>query len=96
MIYVIARMEILPGCMKKMQNVLDKTVPQVLAEDGCIQYVPCVDFEGESEKYITIVEAWENREKHLAHLAAPHMAEFRDAVKDLRNGCEVKIVAPLG
>ncbi len=96
MIYVIARMEILPGCMKKMQNVLDKTVPQVLAEDGCIQYVPCVDFEGDSEKYITIVEAWENREKHLAHLAAPHMAEFRDAVKDLRNGCEVKIVAPLG
>jgi alcohol dehydrogenase class IV len=27
--------------------------------------------------------------------AAPHMAEFREAVKDLRNGCDVKIVEPV-
>ena len=95
MIYVIARMEILPGCMKKIQEVLEVTVPQVLAEDGCIQYTPCIDYEGDTEKFITIVEAWENREKHKAHLAAPHMAAFREAVKDLRKGCDVSIVSPI-
>ena len=47
------------------------------------------------EKYLTIVEAWKDRDVHRAHLAAPHMAEFREAVKDLRKGCTVDIVTPV-
>ena len=36
MIYVIARMELNEGCKDAMLAVLAKTVPQVLAEEGCI------------------------------------------------------------
>ena len=95
MIYVIARMELNDGCKDAMLKVLAKTVPQVLAEDGCIMYTPCQDADDESGKYLTLVEAWKNRDVHKAHLEMPHMAEFREAVKDLRKGCEVKIIEPM-
>ena len=96
MIYVIARMELNEGCKEAMLAVLAKTVPQVLSEDGCIMYTPCLDADEENQdKYLTIVEAWKNKEVHQAHLAAPHMAEFREAVKDLRKGCDVKIISPV-
>lgn len=95
MIYVIARMELNDGCKDAMLAVLAKTVPQVLSEEGCIMYTPCLDVEDEkSDRFLTIVEAWKDRDVHRAHLAAPHMAEFREAVKDLRKGCEVEIIAP--
>ncbi|MBE6356674.1 MAG: antibiotic biosynthesis monooxygenase [Lentisphaerae bacterium] len=95
MIYVIARMELNDGCKDEMLAVLAKTVPQVLSEDGCIMYTPCLDEdEGEQDKYLTIVEAWKSRAHLNAHLAAPHMAEFREAVKDLRKNNTVKIITP--
>ncbi|MBE6375149.1 MAG: antibiotic biosynthesis monooxygenase [Lentisphaerae bacterium] len=95
MIYVIARMELNEGCKDAMLAVLEKTVPLVLSEEGCIMYTPCLDVEEDkSEKFLTIVEAWKDRDVHRAHLAAPHMAEFREAVKDLRKGCQVEIIAP--
>ena len=36
MIYVIARMELNEGCKDAMLAVLEKTVPLVLSEGGCI------------------------------------------------------------
>ncbi len=96
MIYVIARMELNEGCKDAMLKVLEKTVPQVLAEEGCIMYTPCLEADEENqEKYLTIVEAWKDRDVHRAHLAAPHMAEFREAVKDLRKNSKVDIVMPV-
>ena len=96
MIYVIARMELNEGCKDAMLKVLEKTVPQVLAEDGCIMYTPCLDADEEnSEKFLTIVEAWKDRDFHRAHLAAPHMAEFREAVKDLRKNSCVNVLEPV-
>lgn len=96
MIYVIARMELNEGCKDAMLAALAETVPQVLSEDGCIMYTPCLEADEEQQdKYLTIIEAWKNRDLHQAHLAAPHMAKFRDTVKDLRKGCDVKIVAPV-
>ena len=96
MIYVIARMELNEGCKDAMLKVLEKTVPQVLAEDGCIMYTPCLEADEENqEKYLTIVEAWKDREVHRAHLAAPHMAAFREAVKDLRKNSCVNVLEPV-
>ncbi|MBE6377964.1 MAG: antibiotic biosynthesis monooxygenase [Lentisphaerae bacterium] len=95
MIYVIARMELNEGCKDAMLAVLAKTVPQVLAEEGCIMYTPCLDADDADGKYLTLVEAWKNREVHKAHLEMPHMADFRAAVKDLRKGCDVKIIEPV-
>ena len=96
MIYVIARMELNDNCMTAMQELLERTVPQVLAEEGCLQYTPCADVDEETkEQFITIVEAWSSRETHKAHLASAHMAVFREAANKLRKNSVVKIVSPL-
>ena len=96
MIYVIARMELNENCKDAMLAVLEKTVPKVLSEEGCIMYTPCLDYDEETkDRFLTIVEAWKDRDVHRAHLAAPHMAEFREAVKDLRKGCTVDIITPV-
>lgn len=94
MIYVVARMEIKEGCMPAMKALLAKTVPIVRAENGCISYTPCVDVEGDVEKYITFVESWESQEALKAHLASAHMAEFRTVANTLRFNSEVKVLSP--
>ena len=96
MIYVIARMELNENCLPAMQEILAKTVPQVLSEDGCIMYTPCLDYEaGDEGRFITVVEAWKSLEHQQLHLDTPHMAAFREAVKNLRKGCEVTILSPM-
>ncbi|MBR7131557.1 MAG: antibiotic biosynthesis monooxygenase [Lentisphaeria bacterium] len=94
MIYVIARMELYENCKDAMQEILAKTVPQVLSEDGCIMYTPCWDHDAQDGRFLTIVEAWTSLDMQQAHLAAPHMVEYREAVKDLRKGCDVQILDP--
>ena len=96
MIYVIARMELNPGCKDELLKILAKTVPMVRSEDGCIMYAPCEDDdENTQDKFLTIVEAWKSKDALDAHLAAAHMVEFKEAVKDLRKGCEIKIISPV-
>lgn len=95
MIYVVARMELNEGCKEAMLAVLAKTVPQVLSEEGCIMYTPCLDAdENPQGTFLTIVEAWKDRDALQAHLATPHMADFREAVKDLRKGNSVEVLTP--
>ncbi len=47
-------------------------------EDGCIQYKFYLGVDNQAE--MSLLEKWESQEKIDAHLAAPHMDEFR-AVK---------------
>lgn len=44
-------------------------------EDGCHQYEFYYSAERENEIYL--MEKWENAEKQVAHLSAPHMDAFR-------------------
>ena len=37
----------------------------------------------------------ESPELHRAHLASPHMAEYREAVGDLRKSVQVEILSPV-
>ena len=96
MIHVIARMEIKPGCMEQFLEILLGNTPTVLAEDGCYRYESCFDTrEEDKDKFITILESWESEEHLKAHLATPHMAKFRDAVKDLRCSSNITVVTPV-
>ena len=96
MIHVIARMEIKHGCMEEFLKVLLGNTPTVLAEEGCYRYESCLDTAPEDkDKYVTILETWESEEHLKAHLATPHMAKFREAVKDLRYSSNVTVVAPV-
>ncbi|MBR2873642.1 MAG: antibiotic biosynthesis monooxygenase [Lentisphaeria bacterium] len=96
MIHVVARMEIKPGCMEQFLKILLDNTPTVLAEKGCCRYESCLDTkEEDKDKYVTILESWESEEHLKAHLATPHMANFREAVKDLRVSSNVTVMAPV-
>lgn len=100
MVHVIARMEIKPGQMEKMLDILSKLVPLVHAEDGCIRYEVCRDADvgigaPADQQALTIVEAWESKEHLAAHLAQPHMATFREQAGPLRANANVTVLSPV-
>lgn len=101
MIDVIANIEIKPGTQEAFLAAFKANVPKVLAEDGCIRYEPSVDVDtgiaaqgGVRPNVVTIVETWESVDHLKAHLAAPHMATYREKVKDLVVGVKLQVVQP--
>jgi quinol monooxygenase YgiN len=102
MIQVIATIELKPGCRDDFLPLLIDNVPNVKAEDGCLAYDPFVDIDsglpvqGEiSDNVVTLVEAWSSTEALQAHLKAPHMAEYRDKVKDMVTKVTIQVLKPL-
>ena len=101
MIHVIATIELKPNCREAYLAVLQKNVPNVKAEAGCLAYEPAVDIDSNlpvqgalRESVVTIVEAWESLEHLVAHLKTPHMASYRDAVADYVENLSVQVMAP--
>jgi quinol monooxygenase YgiN len=101
MIHVIAGIELRPGTREQFLALFRANIPNVLAEEGCLRYEPTVDVEagiaaqgGVRPNVVTIVEAWESVAHLKAHLAAPHMAAYREQVKDLVAGVRLQVVTP--
>lgn len=102
MIQVIATIELKPGCRDDFLPLLNENVPKVKAEDGCLAYDPFVDvdsglpFQGEiRQDVVTLVEAWSSVEALHAHLKTPHMAAYRDAVKNLVTNVTIQVLKPI-
>jgi len=102
MIQVIATIDLKPGCRDDFLPLLNENVPKVKAEDGCLAYDPFVDvdsglpFQGEiRDNVVTLVEAWSSVEALHAHLKTPHMAAYRDAVKDLVINVTIQVLKPI-
>ena len=102
MIHVIATIELKSGCRESFLKILSENVPKVRAEDGCLAYAPTVDVEAGlpiavevRENVVTIVEAWENLAALHAHLNTPHMAAYREAVKDWVNNLSLQVLQPV-
>ena len=101
MIHVIATIELKPNCREDYLKILRDNVPKVKAEAGCLAYEPAVDIdsglpaqEAVREHVVTIVEAWESLDHLTAHLKAPHMNAYRDAVTAYVENVNVQIMAP--
>lgn len=101
MIYVIAHIEVNEGCREKFLEVFHANVPKVRAEDGCIMYQPTLDYPSGFSKQlrcdknvVTIVEAWESFDALKAHLAAPHMAAYREATSGMVKDSNLNILEP--
>lgn len=100
MIDVIASIRIRPGGREEFLEKFKANVPNVLAEDGCLRYQPSVDApsglsaQEADENVVTIVEQWESLDALHAHLAAPHMAAYRETVKHLVEGAALKVLEP--
>ena len=101
MIYVIATVEVKPGKREAFLAEFHRNVPNVLAEKGSIEYGPTVDLKTDikaqiplRENTVTIVEKWESLPALQVHLQAPHMATYRERVKDYVSSVSLQVLEP--
>ncbi len=100
MIHVVAQISLNPGCREKFLEAFHALVPEVLAEEGCIEYGPTIDAETSIEaqktdaNLVVVVEKWESVPHLKAHLVADHMQSYREEVKELVAGTSLQILSP--
>ena len=98
MINVIASIKVKESCLDEFLDIFKANIPNVLAETGCVEYAPTVDFQTELASQIldantvTIIEKWETYENLQAHLLAPHMLDYRSKVKDLVESVSLQVL----
>jgi quinol monooxygenase YgiN len=102
MIYVIATIDLAAGKRALYLKELNKIIPLVRSEHGCLEYVPAADVltgipvqEAINEETITIIERWSDVDALKIHLMAPHMQSYREAVKDYVQLVRIRVLAPL-
>ncbi len=102
MIHVIATIQLNPGTREAFLTEFRKLVPLVRAETGCVEYGAAVDRPVQlpvpvpfREDAVTVVEKWESAEALTAHLAAPHMMDYRVRVKDFVRSVQLQVLDPV-
>lgn len=101
MIHVIATVELRPGKRESFLAEFHRVVPLVRAEAGCLEYGPTVDLNtgiavqlAVRDNVVTVVEKWESLDALRAHMAAPHMVQYRERVKDMVVKVVLQILEP--
>ena len=98
MINVIASIQIKEGQLSDFIEIFKSNIPKVLAEKGCIEYVPTIDLptglppQELNPNVVTIIEKWDSLADLMAHLTAPHMLAYKEKVKDLVETMSLKIL----
>ena len=102
MICVIATIEVNEGRREAFLEEFTQLVPKVHAEEGCIEYGPMIDVPtnipvqpAQRDTVVTVVEKWESVEALETHLIAPHMLEYKKAVKDIVKGLSIQVLEPV-
>ena len=101
MIHVLAIITAKPGMRESILQAFRANVPNVHAEQGCIEYGAAVDAEP-ALKFQTafgpdafvVVEKWESLDALKAHAAAPHMAAYAAKTKDMIASRTIHILSP--
>ena len=101
MIYVIASIELAEGKRNDFLKRVQRLVPKVRAEKGCLEYGPAVDVPTgikvqipTRENVVTMMEKWADLESLEAHLSTPHMQEYREDVKGVVVGTKLQVLQP--
>lgn len=101
MIHVLATVELVPGQREAFLIEFAKLVTLVRAEDGCLEYGPAVDVAtsiavqvAPRPDVVIVVEKWATLAALEVHLTAPHMADYRQRVKDLVRQVSLQILQP--
>jgi quinol monooxygenase YgiN len=101
MIHVIATIEVAAGKRDEFLAAARANLPNVLAEDGCLEYGPAVDLATDigaqmavREHVVTMVEKWRDLPALQAHLTAAHMIAFRARVKELVVRVTLQVLQP--
>lgn len=98
MITVIASISVKEVYLDEFITLFKENIPNVLAEDGCIEYYPTIDLptdippQKQDKKVVTIIEKWQSVEKLNMHLIAPHMQEYRKATDNMVEDVTIKIL----
>ena len=101
-VHVVAIITAKPGRRAEILQAFHANVPNVHAEDGCIEYVATVDAEGAGsiqtrfdEDTFVVVEKWASLDTLKAHAVAPHMAAYAARTRDLIASRLVHVLAPV-
>ena len=101
MIHVLAVITAKPGMRDAILAAFRANVPNVLAEQGCIEYGGAVDAENAlpfQTRYgpdtLVVVEKWESMDALKAHAAAPHMAAYGAKTKEMIASRVIHILSP--
>ncbi len=98
MIHVIASIRVKEGALDEYVALFKENVPNVLAENGCVQYTPSLDADSgwkaqdRDPQRVTIVEQWASMSALQAHSKAPHMGEFRRKAGHLVQDVSLRVV----
>jgi quinol monooxygenase YgiN len=102
MVHVIATIELQPGQREAFLETFRRLVPLVRAAVGCFDYGPAIDIdsgipiqEPPREDVVIVVERWASLEALRAHLASPHVTEYREQVKDLVATVRLQVLQPV-
>ncbi len=101
MIRVVAVITAKPGRREELLTLFRANMPAVHAEQGCVEYQPFVDADGFGgfqapigPDGFVVLETWESAEALKAHAAAPHMAAYGRASKELIADRKIHIFRP--
>ena len=101
MIHVIATVSVAEGKRPEFLKEFHQVVSYIRAEKGCIEYGPAVDLstgipvqEPVRESTVVIIEKWADLDALKAHLVAPHMKPYREAVKNIVREMTVQVLEP--
>ncbi len=101
MIHVIAIITAKPGRREEVLTAFRENVPNVHAEEGCIEYGAAVDAEGAGPiqtplgpDTFVVIEKWASMEHLAAHARSPHMAEYGAKVKGLLASRVIHVLSP--
>ena len=98
MIHVLAIITAKPGQRAAVLREFHANIPNVLAEEGCIEYGPVVDAEGFPGGFgpdtFVVIEKWATPEALKAHAKAPHMAAYAAKVKELLADRAIHVLSP--
>ena len=76
---VLAAVRVKSGQVEQFLEIFRANVPNVLAEDGCLEYAPSIDVDSGmaaqelAPEGVTILERWASLDALKAHSVAPHI-----------------------
>lgn len=100
-VHIVAIITAKPGLRGQVLEAFKANVPNVHAEDGCIEYAATIDTQNAGpiqtafgEDTFVVVEKWASLDALKAHGASPHMAEYAGKVKDLLANRVIHVLSP--
>jgi quinol monooxygenase YgiN len=98
MISVLATIRIKEGQRAKFLDIVRANAVKVREEQGCIEYLPCIDLVGAlpgqeiDENLVTIIEKWSDPAALHAHLQSPYMQAYKEQTGDMIENRSIRVL----